>query len=733
MTTTKSAYPVRHSRADAERFIEALTGSKGSTITFQTFSEGGPSDSLPTILHGTIGEHWDELLRLNEAGHGIFVMVNEGDGRGRRAENVVTLRALFTDDDGKGPMPKPTTDAAPPTMVVESAHGQHTYWTLQPGEPLSAFTMAQAAVAKHFGTDPKVKDLPRVMRVPGFFHQKDREHPFLVTVKEVRSVRYTIQQVLTAFPTVEAANEPMRERTTPSTTADSSMAVRRARAYLSKVPGAVQGSQGDHHTYCVACVLVRDFELPREEALVVFRGWNERCVPPWSDEDLVAKLDRAEKYGTGDYGAKLDGDPTHFAGTEDLCFVVPLASYFLRLPTGHWNLAAPLTKDAARHHLRALGVREKPASNILGFGLMPLVHSIDCTPGESPVFTRDGILVVNSYRASRVVPAPGDFPRLRAIMEAVTDYDADGYAWLFNWMAAKYQNPGERSLTAPVFQGAQGIGKTMLGIIFAKLLGEENTACISQADIDSQFNGHYVTKLLVIADEVVNQDNIKDTASVLKKYVTDPRIQVNVKNVPQYEASNRMSWWFTSNAMTPVRVEGPHDRRYTVFASFTPPSAEYRALTASIHSTGGGFTPEFQREMAAFAHALAHHTVDGALARTPLRNAARDALIDASRSSSELFLAEVEEHGVIAVVTEYYCSNNSGPPRWDFRDDGVAVDAVYAAYRKYCESCGMAACKRQKMGHDIKVAFSNAVRTRVSIDGKRVRVYRGLPREGRSK
>ena len=91
---------------------------------------------------------------------------------------------LFTDDDGKGPTPKPTTDAAPPTMVVESAHGPHTYWGLHPGEPLSAFTAAQGALAKHFETDPKVKDLPRVMRVPGFLHQKDPEHPFFVTVVE---------------------------------------------------------------------------------------------------------------------------------------------------------------------------------------------------------------------------------------------------------------------------------------------------------------------------------------------------------------------------------------------------------------------------------------------------------------------------------------------------------------------------------------------------------------------
>jgi hypothetical protein len=100
-------------------------------------------------------------------------------------------------------------------------------------------------------------------------------------------------------------------------------------------------------------------------------------------------------------------------------------------------------------------------------------------------------------------------------------------------MAAKYQRPGLRSMTAIVLQGQQGNGKTLLGVIFTNLLGTRNTTCISQADLESQFNGHFVGKLFVIADEVVNQDNLRDTASILKKYVTDPVIQANTKNVPQ--------------------------------------------------------------------------------------------------------------------------------------------------------------------------------------------------------
>jgi hypothetical protein len=181
---------------EATRFIEALTGEGATPVTFQTFPEGGPSPVPPQVIHGTLADQWDQLWKLNEAGHGIFVMINEGDGRGRRAANVVRLRAVFTDDDGKDQREPPSTSAAPPSLVVQSASGKHSYWRLGDGEDVAAFSATQKALAKHFGTDPKVNDLPRVMRVPGFFHLKDRTNPFLVRVLEAAEHRYTIKQVV---------------------------------------------------------------------------------------------------------------------------------------------------------------------------------------------------------------------------------------------------------------------------------------------------------------------------------------------------------------------------------------------------------------------------------------------------------------------------------------------------------------------------------------------------------
>ena len=49
------------------------------------------------------------------------------------------------------------------------------------------------------GADSAVNDLARVLRVPGYLHQKNPAEPFLVKEVYRRRVTYTERQMLTAF------------------------------------------------------------------------------------------------------------------------------------------------------------------------------------------------------------------------------------------------------------------------------------------------------------------------------------------------------------------------------------------------------------------------------------------------------------------------------------------------------------------------------------------------------
>lgn len=142
-------------------------------FTFQVIPEGKARNAAmsPAILHGSIDELTPRLVELNRMGCGIFVMVNEGDLKGRRAENVVRVRANFLDLDG-APLDPVLATEAPPHLVVESSPGRwHVYWLIDDC-PLGEFQTRQQALIDRFSGDPSAKDLCRVLRVPGFYNHK---------------------------------------------------------------------------------------------------------------------------------------------------------------------------------------------------------------------------------------------------------------------------------------------------------------------------------------------------------------------------------------------------------------------------------------------------------------------------------------------------------------------------------------------------------------------------------
>jgi hypothetical protein len=76
---------------------------------------------------------------------------------------------------------------------------------------------------------------------------------------------------------------------------DSEVMVRRARAYLATIEGAISGQRGHDRTMRVAGVLVQKFGLTVEQAWPLFLEWNEQCEPPWSEKELLHKLQDAHR------------------------------------------------------------------------------------------------------------------------------------------------------------------------------------------------------------------------------------------------------------------------------------------------------------------------------------------------------------------------------------------------------------------------------------------------------
>jgi hypothetical protein len=157
-------------------------------VTFQTFDDRKyleKAKSLIRILHGTTADNASTLQDLNQRGAGIFVMVNRGDGEGRKASNVTQVRAVFVDIDEDGATQLAKLDVLPlqqqPRLVIESSPGKYQcYWLLDGELPLDRFKDVQHLFADRWGGDRSICDLPRVLRVPGFYHNKNT--PFLTLI-----------------------------------------------------------------------------------------------------------------------------------------------------------------------------------------------------------------------------------------------------------------------------------------------------------------------------------------------------------------------------------------------------------------------------------------------------------------------------------------------------------------------------------------------------------------------
>jgi Primase C terminal 2 (PriCT-2)/RepB DNA-primase from phage plasmid len=195
----------KHTNLDIEqqrRFIRLLNPKSGG-FTLQTFADN-KSVRDPSLTRVIQSPTHGGLLQLHAHGAGIYVTVNETDGKGRKSENITRIRAVWQeDDDGfDGAFP------LHPSMVVETSPGHfHRYWLVADDWPADErgradFAAVMERMVENYGSDKNAKDISRVLRFPGFLHRKG-ETPHLVRIVEASARRYSRAEIIAAFPPVE--------------------------------------------------------------------------------------------------------------------------------------------------------------------------------------------------------------------------------------------------------------------------------------------------------------------------------------------------------------------------------------------------------------------------------------------------------------------------------------------------------------------------------------------------
>lgn len=258
------------------------------------------------------------VLAHRETANLYWGVASRRDASSGRAENCDSMGALFADidfaesseDDARSRL---AAFALPPSIVIHSGGGLHAYFLMeQPLEVsghIATLKTLLRRVAVAVGGDQVVAEPARVLRIPGTLnHKHSPAVPVTVEVFEP-SRRYSMDAIVQHLPDEPApcASDVVipPDWTPPPARADR---YDRGRAYLRAMGPAIEGSGGDALTFRAACWLVNDLALDETDALMLLSEWNASCCPPWTERELVDKVQHARRYGHHPVGAALVND-----------------------------------------------------------------------------------------------------------------------------------------------------------------------------------------------------------------------------------------------------------------------------------------------------------------------------------------------------------------------------------------------------------------------------------------
>ena len=298
-------------------FIFCLTGSIDSIVTWQVFydpKDGIKRPDLAAHFNADLNNALPTLERAQLNNCGVYVSINENDGKGREIANVTRYRCLFADFDGQAEPIWPLTPHF--TQKRDSTHG-HAFWLIDEINDVDTFRSLQRRIATVCNTDTQVTDPARVVRVSGTKHFKNPAEPKLYTISSnnLSIPKYTISDITSAFALSDALTleldqwvESRNAIMDGSGFEDNDVYRKRYITYVSERAEPAYLGSGSHTLYSVAAIGY-DYGLPLNVTQeILWQYYDPRCEPSWSStgerQHFNDTVERAYKYSKNAAGCR---------------------------------------------------------------------------------------------------------------------------------------------------------------------------------------------------------------------------------------------------------------------------------------------------------------------------------------------------------------------------------------------------------------------------------------------
>ena len=208
---------------------------------------------------------------------------------------------------------------------------------------------------------------------------------------------------------------------------------------------------------------------------------------------------------------------------------------------------------------------------------VPIVDAKGFNPAEPLIYEFRGLKYANTYNKTLVpssLPIDRWQPEHHQLANIIDKHfellscDPRDGAFIKAWCAHQVQHPGVKLAKALALHGVEGTGKSLIGELLAKAIGEAYAYLSGSTEqLLSDFNSPFAGKILIVIEELNALGNSKHKIqNKLKPLITDVTITINEKGIPQYIDQNVFNMIICTNIARalPISVE---NRRYFAVSS----------------------------------------------------------------------------------------------------------------------------------------------------------------------
>lgn len=173
----------------------------------------------------------------------------------------------------------------------------------------------------------------------------------------------------------------------------------------------------------------------------------------------------------------------------------------------------------------------------------------------------------NGFAAERIIePSSENVQPFIDHISVFVNHNEKALAYMLDWTAQAFQQPGKLVGIAPISRGEPGTGKGVFcDETLSRLVGKDKyfSTCDPSTELFSRFSVGRLNRIFINIDETNGRES-RDNKEKYKRQITAPTYNHETKNLTPITVGNFNRFIFTTNNNAPVPIE-MNDRRYFVF------------------------------------------------------------------------------------------------------------------------------------------------------------------------